>query len=191
MLLNAGKCQGYSLYHFWVIKRKPQRIMGEVIDISKEGNTAFLQEINANNICSFSDFSVKTMRTLFSKYIKASIQMTPWDLPNTESISIYVLRNLRLLKSEGIQKIVTGIVVTVTFCNILILLKDFDSLRHTSFRFAGFLTLVMFDFRSVVFGGRCCSWLWHVPYLVQRSLSVCLSFSVKKKKLALNVFLWF
>ena len=131
--------------------------MGEVIDISKEGNTAFLQEINANNICSFSDFSVKTMRTLFSKYIKASIQMTPWDLPNTESISIYVLRNLRLLKSEGIQKIVTGIVVTVTFCNILILLKDFDSLRHTSFRFAGFFTLVMFDFRSVVFGGRCCS----------------------------------
>ena len=191
MLLNAGKCQGYSLYHFWVIKRKPQRTMGEVIDISKEGNTAFLQEINANNICSFSDFSVKTMRTLFSKYIKASIQMTPWDLPNTESISIYVLRNLRLLRSEGIQKIVTGIVVTVTFCNILILLKDFDSLRHTSFRFAGFFTLVMFDFRSVVFGGRSCSWLWHVPYLVQRSLSVCLSFSVKKKKLALNVFLWF
>ena len=23
MLLNSTKCQGYSLYHFWVIKRKP------------------------------------------------------------------------------------------------------------------------------------------------------------------------
>lgn len=97
--------------------------MGEVIDISKEGNTAFLQEINANNICSFSDFSVKTMRTLFSKYIKASIQMTPWDLPNTESISIYVLRNLRLLKSEGIQKNSNG---NSRYSHIL---QHFDSLK--------------------------------------------------------------
>ena len=23
MLLNAAKCQGYSFYHFWVIKGKP------------------------------------------------------------------------------------------------------------------------------------------------------------------------
>ena len=23
MLLNAAKCQGYRLYHFWVIKGKP------------------------------------------------------------------------------------------------------------------------------------------------------------------------
>ena len=53
MLLNAGKCQGYSLYHFWVIKKKPQRIVGEVIDISKEGNTAFLQEINAITFAPF------------------------------------------------------------------------------------------------------------------------------------------
>ena len=25
MLLNAAKCQGYSFYHFWVIRRKPIR----------------------------------------------------------------------------------------------------------------------------------------------------------------------
>ena len=24
MLLNAAKCPGYSFYHFWVIKGKPQ-----------------------------------------------------------------------------------------------------------------------------------------------------------------------
>ena len=26
MLLNAAKCQGYSFYHFWVIKAKPTRV---------------------------------------------------------------------------------------------------------------------------------------------------------------------
>ena len=25
MLVHAAKCQGYSFYHFWVIKRKPTR----------------------------------------------------------------------------------------------------------------------------------------------------------------------
>ena len=25
MLLNAAKCQGYSFYHFWVVKGKPTR----------------------------------------------------------------------------------------------------------------------------------------------------------------------
>ena len=32
MLLNAAKCQGYSMYHFWVTEGKPTRGGGDKID---------------------------------------------------------------------------------------------------------------------------------------------------------------
>ena len=86
MILNVPKCQGYSFYRFWVIKRKPTGWRGEgggegVIHIYTQTrvNVRFPSSKKVDFIC-FNESLLKVMKKVFCFILKPFLFWRYWHL---------------------------------------------------------------------------------------------------------------